>query len=176
MVYHNIKPACMLLVKYNDAGSRPCMTWYTLIYCRPLLWEHLLRFGSSSSSRLWSSSLQIVMTTMILFSEEWERVAGYRFPQQSVTPLVARSLDGHTAHFTMCRSPTTLHSSTVPPPTPMPHSSHCWTTHCPRHWQCSATICATLCESNPTTILYSITVHQSTLASGHTAHFHKWPL
>ena len=37
---------------------------------------------------------------MILFSEEWERVAGYRFPQQSVTPLVARSLDGHTAHFT----------------------------------------------------------------------------
>lgn len=100
MVYHNIKPACMLLVKYNDAGSRPCMTWYTLIYCRPLLWEHLLRFGSSSSSRLWSSSLQIVVTTMILFSEEWERVAGYRFPQQSVTPLVARSLDGHTAHFT----------------------------------------------------------------------------
>ena len=118
MVYHNIKPACMLLVKYNDAGSRPCMTWYTLIYCRPLLWEHLLRFGSSSSSRLWSSSLHIVVTTMILFSEEWERVAGYRFPQQSVTPLVARSLDGHTAHFTMCRP----HCTAVP--CHRPHQCH----------------------------------------------------
>ena len=95
-----------------------CMTWYTLIYCRPLLWEHLLRFGSSSSSRLWSSSLQIVVTTMILFSEEWERVAGYRFPQQSVTPLVARSLEGHTAHFTMCRSHCTA------PPCHRPHQCH----------------------------------------------------
>ena len=55
---------------------------------------------------------------MILFSEEWERVAGYRFPQQSVTPLVARSLEGHTAHFTMCRSHCTA------PPCHRPHQCH----------------------------------------------------
>ena len=51
-------------------------------------------------------------------------MAGYRFPQQSVTPLVARSLDGHTAHFTMCRSHCTA------APCHHPHQCHsCHTLH-----------------------------------------------
>ena len=109
------------------------MTWYTLIYCRPPadvtfgeIWTIIIIVIVTAKTILSNdnnepdcglSSLQsMVRMMMLLLCEEWQRRAGYRFPQQTVTlpTSLLATLYHNTTHFSVNTTHTIPQHHTLP--------------------------------------------------------------